>query len=80
MGKVVKRRCGTCEFLAVPPDKDGKKRVRKNFGYPCVFDISDPTLPASVTDAQGWNWPPHRQYMTPERGENCVTWEARDDG
>lgn len=80
--------CRTCKFLVVPPDADGKIRVRKDEYYLCqppIKPVEDLGLPASITatmNSRGWNdfrWPPHAQRMHPNdpASANCPCYEKR---
>lgn len=71
------RRCGTCRFLRVDPDKAGRRVVRKDRAYRCQFEIAWPPLPVSVTRAYGFRLPnPQHQGMFGDMGDDCPTWEA----
>lgn len=74
------RRCGTCRWLHVHPDADGKVRVRKDRAYPCCLPIIWPPkcLPDSVTHAYGFLKYPPEKRMLPSAGTTCPTWEARN--
>lgn len=74
--------CRTCQFLDVPPDKAGRIRPRSNYTYRCLApDPVMPVMPASITTAYGFSWPPcSRSYMHPDEGEGCPTYEARKAG
>ena len=69
--------CRTCKWLDVRPDKDGKRRVRKNNGYRCIVQVAAPKWPDSVTKAHGYYYSPARTFMSPDEGENCPTKEKR---
>jgi hypothetical protein len=66
--------CRNCTFLRVPPDKDGRRRPRKDKAYTCTIDAPVPVLPTSITKSYGFRWPPSRDYMTPDDGERCPCW------
>jgi hypothetical protein len=73
-----KQSCGTCKWLRVAPDKDGKIRVRKNLTYRCdcpVLLLS--ALPDCVTKAYDFYWPPHRIWISPNSGKTCPTFERK---
>ena len=40
--------CKDCRFMRVPPDKDGKRRVRKSETYICEASFELPPLPTCV--------------------------------
>jgi len=63
--------CATCKFLDVRINKAGQRVVRKDSAYQCLCAVSEPILPASVTTAYGYRWPPPKSYMTGDSGENC---------
>jgi hypothetical protein len=60
-----------CRHLRVPLDKDGTMRVRKGHGYRCEVDLPTPVLPASVTLAHGWHWPPQRMSVSIDECAKC---------
>ena len=72
----VKRTCRTCVWLTVPPDKAGRRAARKDNVYPCAAPLPDVALPRSVTERFGFNWPPRRTMMSPDRGEDCPAWHG----
>jgi hypothetical protein len=77
---MAKQSCGTCKWLEVKPDRDGKRRVRKSDVYRCVAPIpACPLLPQSVNwnGYNGFKWPPETGWMSPERGHSCPTYEQR---
>jgi len=65
-----------CRHLLVTPDKDGKVRVRKGNGYRCAVDAPTPVLPASVTRAHGWRWPPHRTMVSTDDCAKCPLFDG----
>ena len=77
--------CGTCKWLDVPPDSDGKRRARKDNIYKCLAPVSEcPPLPDCITRA-GWHnvrrsfqWPPDRSYVTTDMGASCPLRHARE--
>jgi hypothetical protein len=40
-------------------------------------EVPMPVLPASVTDACGFNWPPAKRSMSPDDGQNCPCFALR---
>ena len=70
--------CKTCKWLGVVPLKDGRIVVRRNDRWPCKAPEPEvPRLPASMTNAYGWRWPPHRNFVGGEDGEGCPCHEPR---
>jgi hypothetical protein len=71
--------CRKCQFLGVTPNAAGKVSPRKGNAYPCYAPIPEPPpLPASVMRSNwGFSWPPKKNWMEPDDGENCPTFEAR---
>lgn len=59
---VTEQRCGTCKWLRVTPDKDGRRVVRKANAYLCTFEPMWPPLPDHI-------W-----YMEPMQGTECPVW------
>jgi hypothetical protein len=74
------RCCGTCAYLKVYPDKDGKARIRKSETYACnwVFPAFDQmNFPDSAEMGRTGtfhDWPPRLSRMSPTEGENCKQW------
>jgi len=68
-----KQSCATCAWLEVPPDKDGKQRIRKSVGYRCGCPVPAlPALPDSITKHYGYRWPPtFRSWVLAEGGKSC---------
>lgn len=60
-----------CKYLHAPPDKDGKVRLRRNVRYRCMIELPTPVLPASVTQAFDWRWPPHKTHVGIEDCARC---------
>jgi hypothetical protein len=64
--------CRTCKFLNVAPDSRGRIIPRANIGYRCLYEVSiEHGLPASVTGAYNFRWPPSKKSMVPNDGEGC---------
>lgn len=68
------RRCGTCKFLRVTPDKSGRRVVRKANTYLCIFQPVWPPLPDSMTKS-GQIPVPTPWYMDSTQGTECPVWE-----
>lgn len=68
-----------CKHLLIGPDKDGKVRLRKERRYRCMVDVPTPVLPASVTKAFDWRWPPHKSNVGIEDCAKCPFFEARGE-
>lgn len=64
--------CRDCEFLRVLPDKDGKRRPRRERAYTCTVEVPLPKLPMSVISYFSFGWPPEKKYMSPDDGDGCV--------
>ena len=71
------RRCGTCRFLHVPPDKSGQRVVRPYRGYECRFVVPAQPLPDSVTRVYGYRTPTQELWMEPTDGTKCPVWEPK---
>lgn len=72
------QRCGTCRWLHVPPDKDGKSRVRVSNIYACNFVIEWPqTWPASIPKISVYGLHGMKRFMAGDQGITCPCWEAR---
>jgi len=69
--------CGTCKWLEVPPDKAGHRRVIKDKAYRCACPIPDVVLPQCVTNGYGWKWPPGKNWVSHDSGQDCPTFEPR---
>jgi hypothetical protein len=68
------RRCGTCKWLRVTPDKAGRRVVRKENSYLCLFEVKWPALPDSITRSYSFRLPTG-WYMCGDQGTECPTWE-----
>lgn len=67
-----------CTHAHITPGKNGKIVMRKYSVYPCLIPAPElPVLPASITKAYGFNWPPHRSYVSKEDCEQCPCWASR---
>ena len=85
-----KAKCRTCRFLAVIPNKSGKRVVLSKKTYACIAPEPDlPVVPASVhinfkkTNRHAMSdiyWPPRRNYMSPDEGTRCPFWEPIKGG
>ena len=70
--------CKTCQHLDVKPDARGRIVVRQYLVFPCLAPQPElPALPACITKACNFRWPPPRNYMQGNDGVNCPTWLAR---
>ena len=78
MPKRPPRRCGTCKHLSVPPDADGKVRVRPTRAYRCRYQVPWPPLPDSITKAHDFRLPRSEDRGSwSDNGTTCPTWEPR---
>lgn len=68
--------CKTCKFLDVP-EENGKIKPRANKSYKCLVEIPLPILPASITGAYDFRWPPGRKFMSPDEGKDCPCYQER---
>ena len=76
-GNSTDRRCGTCRWLRVEPDKNGRRVVRRDKIYRCLFEPAWPPLPAAITKSYGFRLPVAIvQGMCGDEGKDCPTWEA----
>lgn len=73
--------CKTCRFLDVPLDKAGRRMVRSNHGYGCLWKLPKNhfVLPDSITQAPSYRLGRLRTFMEGDEGTTCPTWEKRDD-
>ena len=69
--------CKTCRWLDVAPDKSGKVVVRSAKAYQCKVEVPMPVLPASITNAYGFSWPPAKTRMSRNDGQNCPYFALR---
>lgn len=69
-----------CKFADIPPNINGTKVLRSDKAYRCLYPLPTieelPPLPASVIDAYGFKWPPHKGYAFKDTCELCACWEA----
>ena len=72
--------CKTCAHLKVAPDAAGRTVVRRGNVYSCTVPIPQPPLPACVTGAFTFKWPPNRRFMTRDDGKGCPLWAPRVTG
>jgi hypothetical protein len=72
--------CKTCKYFDVPPDKDGKARIRKGNAYRCTAPMPEcPPLPVCVSlEPWGFKWPPAKSWVTPDMGTDCPVYEQRN--
>lgn len=68
--------CHNCKYLDVRPDKDGKRRVRRNKTYRCLAPLPELKLPASVTSASGYREGFSKTMMAPDDGGACPTFRS----
>ena len=69
---------GPCKHANIQPDKAGRVTMRANAVWPCSCPLPElPALPASITSAYGYTWPPGRSYVDRERCEACPCWSER---
>lgn len=69
------QRCGTCRFLG------GKGPRRKNWAYPCDFEVAVPALPDSVTSEYSFQrrakiFP--KALMGPFDGTSCPCYQRKE--
>lgn len=69
--------CEQCCWLDVPPDRSGRRVVRKGYGYECQAPVPEVKLPASITIRHGFQWPPRRSHMTRGEGKGCPSFERK---
>ena len=79
--------CRTCKLLSVPPDADGKVRIRKSEAYRCGYvfpPLESLQLPESTKLSgvfwYGLGWPPETMYMRPDAGLNCPQHTPKQKG
>ena len=70
--------CKTCKWIEVPPDKGGRKVVRKTRVYSCAFPQPPMILPASITNHPNWRDQFPRYRMVGSDGSDCPTWELKE--
>lgn len=58
--------CRDCIHLEVPRRPPEDHRV-----YTCLVEPPEPALPACMTEAYRFTWPPARTYMRPTSGDGC---------
>lgn len=77
--------CRTCKHLNIPPDKDGKIRIRKG-SYRCDCPMPPPpVMPACIRVHVGrkgssygsFIWPEPGHWMDVEAGTDCAFHEPR---
>ena len=69
--------CKSCAHLFVPPDSDGKRRVRRDRFYECGFVPEMPILPVSMMHHWDFVWPLRRRNMWPSEGGGCPCWKPK---
>lgn len=69
------KRCGTCKWLRVAPDKAGRRIPRKGKSYLCEFQVEWPLLPVSIR-AFAIAKLPTPGFVESDDGILCPVWEA----
>lgn len=84
---MITKACRTCKHLVVPPDADGKVRIRKQEGYRCGYEfppVESLRLPVSTklsgTFWYGFKWPPETMRMLPNAGLYCPQHTPKQKG
>lgn len=79
---MTKQSCKTCAYFDVPPDADGKIRVRKEYYYRCTAPVPDlkTILPEAITRAWGFRQPTAAGQTTSTYGGECPGWEDSKKG
>ena len=70
--------CKTCKWMEVKPDKIGRRVVRKDRAYRCIYVVPRFKLPDSITKQYRWEKPFQqrgRSHMAGDMGTDCPTWE-----
>ena len=78
MAKTIERKCKTCRFLKVPPNRAGRRVVRNDAPYLCNFPVPDiAPLPDSLTDSPWFRGLDtiKRKSMVGDEGTSCPTWQ-----
>jgi len=68
--------CRGCKWLEVPPDKDGKQRLRQR-PYRCTVEVPPPRVPTCMTPMEG-GWEDHvarRLWMHIDWEHDCSFYE-----
>jgi hypothetical protein len=66
---------GVCTHLEIEPDKAGRLIMRADQAYRCKAPAPEmPVLPACITQAYGFKWPPPRGYVFKETCAECPCW------
>lgn len=68
------RCCATCRYLSIPPDSDGKTRIRRTNRYECNVKVVRQALPECITRAFGYEEEMLRTTVYPTQGESCPMW------
>lgn len=70
-----------CAHAEIKPDARGRIIIRANKAFRCLTPEPDlPTLPASITKAYGFKWPPPRNYVMKDDCAECPCWTPREGG
>lgn len=70
---------GACKYAEIQPDRNGRITMRAHSVWPCTCPIPElPALPACITSAYGYSWPPRRSYVDRERCNECPCYAARE--
>ena len=74
--------CRDCQYLCVPPDADGKRRVRTGNTYQCVapYGVPMPPLAKSITTYWAFDWATlerNRKSMSPNDGAGCPVFKFK---
>ncbi len=78
MAERVKTARSACEFADITPDARGRVVMRAHAVWRCKWPEPElPRLPASVTRAYGFSWPPTRAWVGRDECAGCPCWQAR---
>lgn len=71
--------CRDCIHLVVPPDADGKRRIRNGYSYACDVPAPDIVFPDSILRAltQSRAWPARPAWMDGADGADCIGFKKR---
>ena len=67
--------CKTCKWLEVEPTKTGRRVVYRNNAYKCSFEVEQPELPFSITNAYRFQWPLQKSWIAGDTVSDCPCWE-----
>lgn len=67
--------CHTCRFMEVPPDKAGRRVVRADKAYRCLYEVTWPDMPDSITHAHDFQYP-SKNWVWKNFGKDCPVWEG----